>query len=549
MVQRIDPLAELLVEREGRLRAERATLESLWQDIARYLVPRKATFTEEVSPGAQRTRNVLDSTGPRALEMFASFLHTLLNNPAVQWFKTCDFDTAPDDPNDDVSVQKWFDLVDQRMMRRMADEKVNVYAHLHEGYLDIGAFGTSVTFIDWPDTLRIRAYHLADCVIDEDVYGFVDTVLRRSYLRSRQAEQRFPGIDLGSTVEKRKGDGTPTKFLHCVFPAAETEYLQYLDHRVRARISAGDEYVSVWVNAEDKVVVEQSTYEDFPYSVPRWYRTRDDIYGRSPAMTVMPDVRMANRMMETILRGAEKLVDPPLLVPDGGLLSPVRLFPGGLTMADSSGVELKPLIPPGASRIEVGDGLLKDRQAAIRDGFFVPLFATPQGPVKTATQVLQETDDRNRAVSPMLVRMQHEQFHRMLTRVFRLMYRHGEFPEPPAALHGKRVDVRYVSPLSASQHQMEALGAMRITDAGAAWASIDPSALDIFDPHEVMKVIFQGSGAPARILRTPAAVRQVTAMRNKANAAQQQQSELIPAVEAGAKVVTAQAAATRANKA
>jgi len=80
-------LADAIVEREKTRRGERGSWESLWQSIARYCLPNSASFMEQITPGQDRMRWILDSTAPRSLEMFASFLHTLLNNPASEWVR------------------------------------------------------------------------------------------------------------------------------------------------------------------------------------------------------------------------------------------------------------------------------------------------------------------------------------------------------------------------------------------------------------------------------------------------------------------------------
>lgn len=540
-----DELAEAVVEREARLRGDRATEEALWQSVATYVIPRKATFTEEVSPGVERNRQILDSTAPRSLELFASFLHTLLNNPSVRWFRIAvkgrpDLETR-------AEVKKYLEDVELRMLDQLNSQSANLYAHLHNVYLDLGAFGTAVLFVEWPDgRLRVRAYHLNDVVVDENVAGFVDSVYRQFEPTVRQVLQRWPeatGRKFENLQRNPKRAAEKVRMIHAVFPTTDQIADKLPEEARRAP------FASVWVNAEDRKTVQAAEgFEEFPYMVPRWYKTRGTPYGRSPAMTVLPDIRMTNRMMETILRGAEKLVDPPWLLPDGGLVSPLRLFPGGITFADGN-VRPEPLIPPGASRIEVGDALLRDRQQAIRDGFFVPLFVTPDSPVKTATQVLQEVDERNRAISPMLIRTQAELFHRLIVRVFKLMERNGLMPTPPAALEDATIDIQYVSPLNSSRLQLEALGTLRVVESLLPWAQIDPGVFDKFDPDKVAEVVQAGSGAPAAIMRDDRSVRQVREARQQQQAQEKQLGQLVEAVEAGAKVGTAQAAQTRARKA
>jgi hypothetical protein len=73
-----------------------------------------------------------------------------------------------------------------------------------------------------------------------------------------------------------------------------------------------------------------SGFKEFPFVVPRYLKASHEIYGRSPAMTALPDVKMLNEMAKTTIKAAQKQVDPPLLVPDDGFILPVRTVPGGL---------------------------------------------------------------------------------------------------------------------------------------------------------------------------------------------------------------------------
>lgn len=279
--------------------------------------------------------------------------------------------------------------------------------------------------------------------------------------------------------------------------------------------------------------------------VPRWYKTRGELYGRSPAMTALPDIRMVNQMSATILRGAEKIVDPPLVIPDGGLVSPARLFPGGITYSEGT-VEIKTLIPPGTSRIETGNQLLEQRQQSIREAFFTPLFVTPDSPVKTATQVLQEVDERNRAVSPMLVRVQSELFFGLIRRVYNLLLRAGRIPDPPEEMAGDDLTVEYVSPLIASQRQMEALSTVRLYEMMAPWYGLDKGIGDHVSIDRLWPVILMGSGAPAQIAKTPSELRQFRDARAAAETETQDAALALQGGEVAAKLGMAQAAMAKA---
>lgn len=529
-----DALAKAIIDREGAGRSSRANWETLWQSCARYTLPREATFTETVTPGHERTRQILDSTAPRALELFASFLHTLMNNPAQQWFKL----SVRNVERPSAAVAKWLELAEQRILTAMV--KAKVYDHLHQVYLQLGSAGTSVLYTEGGLGLpfRIRGFHLKDCVLEEGEDGEIDAVFRQRFYSPRQAVQRW-GEKAGEKVmelakQPKQGGGFTgynrqasdhCRFIHAVFPLDEPGLGALLPREIRDKEAP---FASVWVNEKDAATISVGHYLEFPYQVPRWYRTADEVYGRSPAMAALPDIRMANRMKETILRGAEKLVDPPVLMPDGALLSPLRLFPGSITFTDGV-VKPEPLIPPGASRIEVGNALLEQTQMAIEKAFFVPFFVDIDEKVKTATQVLQEADERNRAVSPMLMRTQSELYDRLIPRVFNILSRAGEIPDPPEDLGGELM-IEYNSPLVASQRQIEGLSILRMFEALAPWHGVDPGVFDHFDPDEVAKITHRATGAPAVILRNETVIKRV----RQARLQQQQQAEQMAQIEAGA---------------
>lgn len=519
------PIASAIKEREAQLRGARTTFETHWQTLARYLIPDAANFTEEQTPGVERQRQILDATGPRSLELFASSIHTLLNNPAAQWLKMRPYRTGRDEPQ--LSAKQWAERTERAMLAELSSGEVGLYQHLHSHYLDLGAFGTAVLSLDESQgRMRVQHHHLRDCIIDESEAGSVDCMFRRRKLSHRQATQRWPGVNLGASVVP--DNSRKTTFLHAVFPVGD---------QLAKNIEADPlfPFVSVWLNLDDCTVVEQGGFEEFPYLVSRWVKYGCEIYGRSPGMTALPDIRMANRMKESILRGAEKLVDPPLVWREGALLSPVRMFAGGITFTDGD-VKPEPLIPPGASRIEVGNALLESTQQAIREAFFVPLFLTAESPVKTATQVLQEVNERNRALSPMLVRLQAELFHPLAWRALGLMRRAGRLEPLPA---DTQVKIEYVSPLQASQREMDALSVSRLFESLAPWSQIDQGAFDQFDVDQVGAVMAEALAAPEQIRKTPARIKALRTARDQQQQAAAQQQTQFAGADAAAKLIAA----------
>jgi len=533
-----DALGKAIVRREQEARTsdERQALDSFWDLIYRYTLPRRAIFQDEDQHGVRKDRYVLDSTAPRALELFASFLHSNLNNPALQWILV----DIEDGQELTVDERKWLDAATKRLQRRLVTT-TSIYSDLHEIYMDLGAGGTGTLLVEKTKngSIRSSAFHMRDVVVEEGSDREIDVVYRQEKWSKRVALQRFPGLDLGKSFGQ--GKDKKGRFLHSVFPMTDEDILSKVDKRERDRLKLQKaKTFGVWVNADQEKTIEAGGFFDMPYAASRWYKVQGATYGRSPAMTVIGDILMVNRMSETTLKAAEKLVDPPMLMHDGGLMSPVRMFPGGITYTDGP-VEPRFLVPPGASRIELSGALIEQRQTAIREGFFVPLFMDQNGPVKTATQYLGEQDERNRAVGPMLVRMHHEFFDRWVPRSFRILNDQGEFGPMPESLARKAhlLKFKYLSPITNSVAQSDGLNVARLFEGLAPWYQIDDGAFDSINIDQAAKVILNASGAPKAVERNEAEIKKVRDQRLARAQAAEAQAGAISAVEAGAKLISA----------
>ncbi len=80
-----DELATMLLKRLGSLQTQRETWESHWQEIADYVVPRKADVTKHRSPGDKRTELIFDGTAIHAAELLSASLHGMLTNASTSW--------------------------------------------------------------------------------------------------------------------------------------------------------------------------------------------------------------------------------------------------------------------------------------------------------------------------------------------------------------------------------------------------------------------------------------------------------------------------------
>ena len=64
-------------------------------------------------------------------------------------------------------------------------------------------------------------------------------------------------------------------------------------------------YASIWVLLKDKEIITEGGFDSFPYHTARWTKLAGETYGRSPAMTCLPDIRMVNMMSKTIIKAVQ----------------------------------------------------------------------------------------------------------------------------------------------------------------------------------------------------------------------------------------------------
>jgi hypothetical protein len=211
---------------------------------------------------------------------------------------------------------------------------------------------------------------------------------------------------------------------------------------------------------------------------------------------------MVNAMSCTVIRAAQKVVDPPLLVADDGVVLPVRTVPGGLNFGgvDASG---RQLIQPLANnaRVDIGLEMMEQRRRSIRSAYYVDQLQLAAGAAMSATEVLQRSDERLRLLAPSIARLQTELLGPLVERVFGLLLRSQELPPPPPALAGEAIRVEYVSPLAAAQKASALLGVRRVFDVMAPLAAAQPEIYDLFAGDELVRYAADANTLPLRGLR------------------------------------------------
>ena len=513
----MDERADEIIRRQEQLFADRAVFEQHWREIAERILPRANHFRTNRQPGDKRTELVFDATAGLALERFAAAMESMLTPRTQRWHRLRVADPVL---QEDSEVQAYLDEVTQVLFAARYSPHANFASQAAECYMGLGAFGTSCMFVD--DSLRglrYRSVHLSEIFVAENHQGVIDTVYRRFQMTARQAAQKF-GVDKLSQAQKQAAEKAPDRtfdFLHAVHPREDIVYGRK-DFRSMP-------IASCYINLDNRETVSEGGYHRMPYAIGRYTTNPREVYGRSPAMTVLPDIKMLNEMSKTVIRAAHKIVDPPLLLQDDGALQAFDLRPGALNYGgvDEQGRQLVHPLQTNA-RVDIGLDMMEQRRKVINDAFLVTLFQIlVDAPQMTATEAMLRAQEKGALLAPTMGRQQSEFLGPMIEREIDILARAGALPPMPDVLAeaGGIVDVEYVSPLNRAQRADEGVAIMRTLEAVTPLAQIDPRVMMVFDPEAVARELAEINGVPVKVMRSKDQIRAMEEAQAQAEQAQQ----------------------------
>ena len=507
-------LTKKLQKRFDRLKSNRQNWESHWQEVADYMQPRKADVTKTRSKGDKRTELVFDSSPMQAVELLAASLHGMLTNPATPWFslKFKGLDLEGDD-----DAKAWLEQATEIMYT--AFNRSNFQQEIFELYHDLITFGTAAMFVeeDEEDVLKFSTRHINEMYISENDKGRIDTIFRKFKLTARAAIQKF-GADVSTNIvtTSRKDPYEEVDIIHAVYPRS--------DFDPRKQDKENMPFESVYFEAGTGDELSVSGFREFPFVVPRYLKASHEIYGRSPAMTALPDVKMLNEMSKTTIKSAQKQVDPPLLVPDDGFILPVRTVPGGLNFYRAGTRDRIETLNIGANT-PLGLNMEEQRRDSIRNAFYVNQLMMQNGPQMTATEVIQRNEEKMRLLGPVLGRLQSELLKPLIDRAFSLILRKNLFPQAPEFLAGQDVEIEYVSPLAKAQKSTELQSIMRGIEILGSLANVAP-VFDHVNMDKLVKHLMDVVGVPQKVLKSESEVQADRQAAQEQQAQQQQMAQM-----------------------
>ena len=514
------------------MKSDRAPWDSFCQEIANYVMPRKADILESASvPSTAKQQVLFDSTAVRSNNILANGQLAWMTPHESQWFG---FDVPPELKGNDA-VEQWFKRCTE--IAHLEFARSNFYSEIHELYLDRGAFGTAVIFCDegTKNPLRFETWAVGSYSIAEDDEGYVDTVSREYQFSLRQAEQHFGRENLSDEMQKTLSENDPKKldqkftFIHLIYPRRPDEIDPTKADPENMPIA------SVHIDQKAKKIVKNSGFRELPFFVTRFLKWGKAAYGWSPSWVALPDSRQLNFLEMNMDALAEIAAFPRMLIPNN-YVGDIDTRAGGVTYFDPSNPNAIPKEWATSGRYDVGLDRADRKRKAIEDAFHVDLFQmfAQQEKQMTATEVSERAAEKLIQFSPTFARMTTELFNPMLRRAFSILLRGGYFPPvPPEAIMQDGTGgaflpepkISYSSRIAMSIRALENNAFNRSLAMVMPLAQLRPDVLDNFDFDRIIRATARNDGVPADWIADAETVKQIRQARAQAQAQQAQMEQ------------------------
>jgi hypothetical protein len=275
-----------LINRWGALKNERTSWDAHWREISEHLLPRSGRFLmTDRNRGEKKHNTIYDSTGTRALRVLAAGMMSGMTSPARPWFRLT---TSDPELDESAAVKTW--LADVTRIMSMVFNKSNTYRALHTMYEELGAFGTASSIIvaDYDTIIHHHPLTIGEYAMTTDYRGKVNTLYREFEMTVGQMVNEFGYKNCSQAVQNLHDRNALEQWrpvIHAIEPRIDR------DHSKKDGQNMAWRSCYMEPGGTDGKFLREAGFKDFPALCPRWMTSGGDIYGNSPGMESLGDIK------------------------------------------------------------------------------------------------------------------------------------------------------------------------------------------------------------------------------------------------------------------
>ena len=467
--------AEGLIEQLSTLRTRRSDAESRWRQNAYYCAPRD----RRPGPNEDSSERPAVGVGIEVSRKLAAGLFANTYSKGHPWFS---LRASRQSLQNVPAVKGYLGKVTDQVLQKIQNS--NFAQKGYEMMSRFAAMGMGVLYCDMDNMgrIRFREYSPWDCYVAEDADGLVDTVFREIEFTAVQAVSEFGEDALRSEIRRAAQSESDRqqsfRFVHAVYPRP--------DGRDDALAPPEEmRFASVYIDAEEQLIVQEGGYRTMPFMVPRFYRCAHG-YGGGPADDAEADMATMCRAVLDLMDSTEMAMCPPVFVPDDGDIEGVEMKPGAVNAYNAATGQ--PIFPNLGRGIQEGAHLIDRQDASVRRMFMVDLFMLLESVNQsqmTATEVIERVEEKTDAIAPVVDRLQTELYRMMIERVVSLLDTAGVLPDPPPELAEEEYEILYTTRLDA---KLQTVRVMAVLAAAEDIARVNAAAQEIPEIGAVLKL-------------------------------------------------------------
>lgn len=486
---------------------------NLYQQVANLMFPRENQITTKTAPGMDKSRDIYDPTAMLDLQDMVSGLSNAFFPPGRQAFGITVRNRSLAERD---AVKRWLSLATQIAHDELYDS--NFMLQLNETLCSLVGFGTGNLYSEWDDKLlglNFRDWDVALYTIKENSLGMVDTVILKFVFSARQAVEKFasPGPMVLEKAGELRTESEKFPFIHVVRPRIE--------RNVMLCDNLNYPFESVYVNAKEKIVINEGGFEEMPFAVPRWQKTSSEKYGRGQGTVALSAVKELQQMHKDLVECGQKHNDPPREVLqhfDGT----VRVTPGAVNIVQEKGT-IRALEQQLLGNFPITEKIIAMQQEIVHRAFFTDVFAplaNLTGDRRTTLEIMERVKQAMKKLALPVYRLQSELFSPVITRSVLLLIRNGRIPPPPAELQGQRFGIEFLGELALAMRDQQARAFQQFAMLTANLDPVFPGAKDVVNIDRAMPDIATSFGVKAEHLSTKEEIDAVRQERAQLAAAQ-----------------------------
>ena len=500
--------------------SERTNFEKLYESAAEFCNPSADNIQSKRAKGERNDIQRVTDVGIKARRMFTAGMMSHLFPQGQNWIRV---QAQNRELSAQDNVKRALSSVTKKFVRAIEDS--NFYEEMGQCIDHCGYIGTTALYCE-PTTKRVlnfRSHYINQFYFCENYMGEVDTVIREFKLTARQAVQQF-GKDCPTSISDFANDPQTSNkeftFVHIVMP--RTNFVP--DSLKKAEKPIASYYISL----EGKQMVQESGFDEMPYSVGRFYKTNYEKYGRSPALEVFSTMPLVNRMEVSRIRGAERVSNPPWLAPNDGSVRRISNDQGSIIYWNAGNPMSKPEQLRPQDNVMVNDAMIQKKEEEIMDAFYVPLFNPLHNKKNmTAFESSERLNLSLQFLSPAVNRINKYFVTPILERAFGIMLRAGQFPELEIPeLSEANLEFDLVGKASIASRQIELFGTMTAMQQMMQIAQFKPEILDNVDADKTARFIQEVNMVPVELQLSEEAVMEKRQAQAEAAQAQQEQQQM-----------------------